>query len=98
MRTTRPLPSYMSLITIAASGHNTRFAGSYKFKNGFFAGIDFYTIPYDYEGFTVISPGYAYDLGKKGYIALSADHGVLFDEGDYDMDYSTDKGPFWLGS
>jgi len=75
-----------------AYGHNTRFAGSYKFENGIFAGIDFRTIPYDYEGMAIISPGYAFNLGGNGYIALSGDYAILFSEGDYDMDYTTDKG------
>jgi hypothetical protein len=65
----------------AVSDDITYLRGSYKFANGIFAGLD---VNSKSDNYTMLSAGYAYALGEKGYIAFS---------GDYDASDAAD----WLG-
>jgi len=46
--------------------------GSYLWKRGIFCGLDYYT--YDDYNDSIISPGYRFNIGDKGYVGFSVDY------------------------
>lgn len=64
--------------------------GSYLFKNNMFIGLDYCSADDSaYDPITVLSAGYRFEIGDKGFLALSGDYvSASFDSAfEYDLDF-----------